>query len=809
MRRLLVFAALTLPLGADQLNYQKPPKEILDILNAPALPTLSVNPSRTYATLSSTERYPGIDEVAAPMLRLAGIRIDPKTIGLHLAPFSVAITLVKLPEGAKIPVALPPKARAGGLKWSPDGKMFAFTNTTPLGIELWVGDPSTGKTHRVENLKLNAVLGDPIDWLADNKTLLVKTVPANRTPPPAEPRVPKGPAVQESDGHGAGVATFEDLLENPHDEDLFEYYATSQLVRVDAAAGTSTPIGKPGILDEVTPSPDGKNVLVTREHRPFSYLHPYREFPKEVEVWTPAGALAYKVASLPLPVSTPVGGVQTGARNIRWTANEPATIFWVEAMDGGNPKEKVPHRDKLVAIKAPFKGEPVEIFKTEERFSGIQFGKDFALVSEQGRVTHLLRTFELKAGAEPKLIWSRSSQDRYKDPGRPVERRVAGGRGGGGGGRGGGGGESLLMQNGSEILLSGVGASDTGDHPFLDRFNLDTKQTEHIFRSANDKYETVDAVLDDSGKNFITRRESATEPPNYILHTGSTEKALTDFKDPAPQIRKITKQLVTYKRADGQQLSMELYLPPDYKPGTRLPAVLWAYPYEYDSPEIAAQVTGSPNRFTTITGYSELFFLLQGYAVLDNAAMPVVGSIDVVNNTYVEQVVADAKAAIDKAAEMGVIDPNRVGVGGHSYGAFMTANLLAHCNLFRAGIAESGAYNRTLTPFGFQSERRTFWEATDTYTRMSPFFFADKIKDPILLIHGEADDNSGTFPIQSDRMYQAIRGNKGTVRLVFLPAEAHGYRAKETIEHLLWEKFQWFDKYVKNAPGQTSGAERN
>lgn len=812
MRRSICLLVLALPLGADQLPYQKPPKEILDILNAPALPGLSVNPTRTYATLAQTARYPGIDEVAAPMLRLAGIRIDPKTNGLHLAPFSSEITLIKLPVGTKIKLALPLKARAGALRWSNDGKMFAFTNTTPLGVELWIGDPATGKTHKIDGLKLNAVLGDPIEWLADNRTILVRTVRANRGPAPAEPRIPKGPAVQESDGRAAGVATYEDLLENPHDEDLFEYYSTAQLVKVDAVAGTAEPIGKPGILDEITPSPDGKSILVTREHRPFSYLHPYREFPREVEVWTPAGIVAYHVASLPLAGNVPIGGVQTGPRSIRWMPNQPATLYWVEAMDGGNPKEKVPHRDKIVAIKAPFKGEPGEVFETEERFTGIQFGKDFALISDQGRVTHLLRTFEVdpsKPGSEAKLIWSRNSQDRYKDPGRPLERRASGGRGGGGGFGGRGGGESLLMQNGADILLTGEGASDNGDHPFLDRFNLETKQSDRIFQSANDKYEAVEAVLDDQGKSFITRRESATEPPNYILHVDGKEKALTDFKDPAPEVRKITKQLVKYKRADGVELSMELYLPPDYKPGTRLPAVMWAYPREYDNPDTAGQVTGSPNRFTTITGYSELFFLLDGYAVLENAAMPVVGSIDVVNNTYVEQIVADAKAAIDKAAEMGVIDPNRVGVGGHSYGAFMTANLLAHCNLFRAGIAESGAYNRTLTPFGFQSERRTFWEAEDTYVRMSPFFFADKIKDPILLIHGEADDNSGTFPIQSDRMYQAIRGNKGTVRLVFLPAEAHGYRAKETIEHLLWEKFQWFDKYVKNAPQQATGAERN
>ena len=231
---------------------------------------------------------------------------------------------------------------------------------------------------------------------------------------------------------------------------------------------------------------------------------------------------------------------------------------------------------------------------------------------------------------------------------------------------------------------------------------------------------------------------------------------------------------LTYKRADGVPLSFELYLLPDYGPGTRLPTLIWAYPREFNDADTAGQVFGSSKRFTEVTGYSQLFHVLNGFAVLDNASMPVVGDVDTVNDTYIKQIVDDAKAAIDKAAEMGVTDPARVAVVGHSYGAFMTANLLAHCDLFKAGIAESGAHNRTLTPFGFQSERRTIWQAPDVYIKMSPFMYADKIKTPMLLIHGEADDNDGTFPIQSDRMYQAIRGNGGVARLVFLPFEAHG-----------------------------------
>ena len=390
-----------------------------------------------------------------------------------------------------------------------------------------------------------------------------------------------------------------------------------------------------------------------------------------------------------------------------------------------------------------------------------------------------------------KLVWSRNQQDRYNDPGTPVLRSVNGQR--------------VMLQNGDSIYLNGTGASAEGDRPFLDRFNLQTLKSERIFRSDSNSYESVVALLSDDGSKFITRRESPTEAPNYYVlsTTGAGPRALTQFPYPTPQLRGIKKQLVTYKRADGVQCSFTLYLPPNYKEGTRLPTVVWAYPLEFNDASTAGQVTGSTQRATSITGPSHLFFLMEGYAVLDNATMPVVGSPETVNNTYVEQIVMSAKAAIDKATEMGVTDPDRVGVGGHSYGAFMTANLLAHSDLFRAGIARSGAYNRTLTPFGFQNERRTLWEAPDLYLKVSPFMFANKINEPLLMTHGEADDNTGTFPIQSERMYQALKGAGATVRLVMLPHEAHGYAGRESIEHVLYEMISWFDKYVKNAPPRT------
>src|ERR1041385_2840964 len=365
-----------------------------------------------------------------------------------------------------------------------------------------------------------------------------------------------------------------------------------------------------------------------------------------------------------------------------------------------------------------------------------------------------------------------------------------------------------MLLSGDSIYLIGNGSSPNGDRPFLDRFNLQTLKSERIFRSEADSYETPIALLSEDGAQFITRRESPTEAPNYFVRGGAApSRALTQFPDPTPQLRGIKKQLVTYKRADGVQCSFTLYLPPDYKEGTRLPTVVWAYPLEFTDAGTAGQITGSTQRATSIVGPSHLFFLLEGYAVLDNATMPVVGTPETVNNTYVEQIVMSAKAAIDKATEMGVTDPDRVGVGGHSYGAFMTANLLAHSDLFRAGIARSGAYNRTLTPFGFQNEQRTFWQAPQVYAAMSPFNVAPQVKDPLLLIHGAADNNSGTFPMQSERFYNALKAHGATTRFVLLPHEAHGYRERESLLHMLWEMETWLDRYVKSAASEEKKTE--
>jgi dipeptidyl aminopeptidase/acylaminoacyl peptidase len=789
--------------SADVPRYQLPPKEVVDAFDAQPLPAALLSPTKQMFALTYRHPNPTIAELSQPILRIAGARVNPRNNGPQRTQEIYAITLRKISDGSEMKVTLPPGANISNVHFSPDGAQLSFINHKDDRLELWIAEAATGKARLVSGTdRLNATTGDPCDWLRDNKTLICQIVPVGRGPAPAEPTVPTGPNIQETSGKAAPAATYEDMIKTSHDEALFEYYFTSQLASIDATTGRRMLIGKPAIFDSVTPSPSGNFMLVTKIKRPFSHLIPMNGFPQDIEVWSRSGQLAKKIADVPSREGVSLTGVQTGPRGIRWRPDQPATVLWVEALDKGDLRNKVPFRDKVMTLAAPF-GAPAEFAKTEWRYQNVSFTeKGVALLTETDRASRHVRTWVI--ASEPKQLWDRKQDAAYENPGTPVIRRDsgAGGFGGGGGGFGGGGGAGAIMQNGDFIFLTGQGSSPEGDRPFIDRLNLKTFETTRLFRSDAKAYETVVAPLDEEGKTLLTRYETQTDPPNYYIRdlSANTRKAVTDFKDPQPQLRGVTHQFVTYQRKDGVKLSATLYLPPGYKPGTRLPVIMWAYPREFGDADSASQITGSPNRFTTVTGYSHLFLLMSGYAVFDNPTMPIIGAGETANDTYVEQLVSDAQAAIDKVVDMGVGDRDRIGVGGHSYGAFMTANLLAHSRLFRAGFAESGAYNRSLTPFGFQSERRTFWEVPELYEKMSPFWYANQVKDPILLMHGEADDNSGTFPIQSERFYMALKGHGATVRYETLPFEAHGYAGRETLLHILAERINWFDKYVKNAP---------
>ncbi len=777
---------------AAQESYKLPPPEVVRIVDAPPIPQANLSPSGTYLMLLDYQSMPSIDYLSQPLLRLAGIRIIPAENSLQRTTFYTGITLKNLIDGSTTPLDLPEGARLGVPRWSDDESLLAFPLYTDTGVQLWIADIANGSVRCISDVQLNLTIGPGFIWVPGERTMLASLVPADRGVPPAPPRIPGGPVVRETTGKVSKVRTYQDLLSDPYDEALFDYYCTSQLVEISIDHGGVRPLGTPDLYRSAEYSPDGNFLMVERVKRPYSYSVPYYSFAHSIEIWDRKGKLVHQLADLPLADQVPIRGVSTGPRSVAWRPFNEATLVWVEALDGGDPEQEVEFRDRIMTLSFPFSEEPREILRLANRFAGMDWlvKKGLVLISERNwkknwRTTSLVDV-DQKA-IHPEVIFDLSTEDAYNDPGRPVIGRSEKG-------------ERLVLYDKGDIYLSGRGSSPRGDHPFLDRFNLKKKKAGRLFQSAVDKYETFAGFVGGSRSRIIISSESKTEVPNYFmlhLNKGSRQK-LTDFQDPAPQLTGMKKELITYTRNDGVPLSGTLYLPADYRKGERLPLVLWAYPREYTNPKVAGQVRGSPNRFTFFRGYSHLFFITQGYAVLDGAQMPVVGDPETMNNTFVEQIVASAKAAIDKLDEMGIIDPARVGVGGHSYGAFMTANLLAHCDLFAAGIARSGAYNRTLTPFGFQSERRTFWEAPEIYFRVSPFMYADKVNEPILLIHGMADNNSGTFPIQSERFFHALKGHGATARLVMLPCESHGYRARESVLDVLAEMFDWFDRYVKN-----------
>ena len=779
----------------SQTPYRTPPQEIIDIIDAPEAPFVIVSPNGKAMMMVEYRSTPSIEFVAQPFLRIAGTRINPRTASSRRITQYIGIAIKSLETRKEVRIPIPANSTIDVPVWSFDGTSIAFTRDAPGGLELWVADAASGQSQRLEGFLVQDVINDPFRWRSDNHTLLVSMVPPNRGNAPDPPAVPPGPNVDESYGKTSRPPTYQDLLRTPYDEDLFEYYSTSQLALVDIRTGSVTTIGSPGMIWSSEFSPNEQYIAVLRLTRPFSYRVPYAYFSRSMEIWDTKGTVVRTIAELPVSDDIPTQGVPKGPRSARWQELRDARLLWVEALDDGDPLNKVPFRDRLLALDAPFTETPKELMKIQNRFSRLDFlaVKDLVTLREYDRDRRWQKV-SLLSLASPSIqdvLFDLSVNDAYNDPGSPVYRTDPSG-------------QRTIVQDGDWIAMAGRGASPDGDRPFLRQFNVKSKKTRELFRSSTSSYETFVAFAGEGQERIITRYEDPSAPPNYFLTDlrSNSRTALTAFPDPAPQLTGLQKQLLTYSRNDGVLLSGTLYLPPSYEPGKRLPLVVWAYPLEYTDASTAGQVRGSPNMFTFFRGTSPLFYVTRGYALLMNATMPVVGDPETVNNTFVEQIVASAKAAIDTLDVMGIADPRRVLVSGHSYGAFMTANLLAHSDLFAAGIARSGAYNRTLTPFGFQSERRSFWEAPELYFRVSPFMHADKINEPLLLIHGEADNNSGTFPIQSERMFQAIKGNGGSVKLVMLPSESHGYSARESVLHVLAESLEWADTYVKNRPSE-------
>lgn len=788
-----LFAAV-LALASE--GYQEPPDTIVQALDAPRPPAVSF--SRDEATMLELGRpdLPSIAELSEPRVRVAGLQINPRTYGRAGTLGYTGLTLRPVGRHDRVvrtPIPLPDGARITNVSWSFDDTHLAFVNLVDDGMELWVTSVNDPAPRRLIGPRLNGVYGSPCSWLSDGSGLVCKVLPEGHGAHPERDPVPTGPRIEQNLGRVAPARTYTNLLTDAHDEAVFEHFLTSEVVKVDLS-GEITTLLPADWYDDVTPSPDADWLLVTRLERPWSRSVPASRFPRRIEAVPLGDGERALIAELPLAddIPVPFGSVRTGRRTVYWRADQPSTLYFVEALDGGDAGAEAELRDALYSLPAPFTGEPQLLYRSELRYGGVRWGEGgLALVTESWWRTRQVRTWQIDTrdpSVEPVLHWDRSSQDRYSDPGSPQLTRGPHGW-------------SVLRVEDGALLLTGQGWSPEGMYPFYDRYDLSSRTAERLWQASDPWIEQVVKILRDP-RRFVTSRQSATDPPNYQLRQLRRRRPvqqLTGFQDWAPAFAEVKKEVVRYTRADGLPLSATLYLPPGYDPERDgpLPTIFWAYPSEFKSRSDAGQVTRTDRAFSRPGGSSHLFFLLQGYAVVDDPSIPIVGEGDVEpNDTFIEQLVAGAEAAVQTFVDRGITDPERTVVGGHSYGAFMTAHLLAHTDLFKAGIARSGAYNRTLTPFGFQGEERTFWQAPETYLKLSPFSHAHKINQPILLLHGADDSNSGTYPIQSERLYEAIKGHGGTVRWVVLPAEDHGYRARESVGHALWEMLRWAETYA-------------
>ncbi len=796
---IIMFCVISDTIAQESLSYQKPPNEILDLVDVQLAPYVLADEKNEYLVLLSRDAYKSIEELSQEELRLAGLRIDPKTnISSRVTYYNkVQIKNLKTTNNkAKIVEGMPNNLRATNFTWSPNQKKIAFTHTTSTGVELWVMDIASASAKKLSKAKVNANLGDVINWSKDNQSVLVKMVSEESAPLiNTKEAIPTGPTISVNDGKKAQNRTYQDLLKNKNDEHNFEQLALSEIHKVSLDGTTEKWLAN-DMYRSVDYSPDGAYVLVTTIEKPFSYLVPYRRFPSKTTVYTKDAERVETVVEVPLIEDLPKGFMATrkGKRNFSWRSDKPSTLIFAEALDEGDPENEVDYRDEIFELDAPFNRSPKSILKTINRFSFIRWGTDkVAVAYDYWWNTRNAKTYTFNpsdATEEAVVINDRDYQDRYSDPGDFVTERNEFGR-------------SILSIENNKAFLIGDGYTEDGQFPFLDQLDLKSNEKERIYQSAyTDKVEDIRRYYPKKDA-LLVRIEAPAEYPNYFVRQLKKDELtqLTHFANPFESIENVHKKVIKYKRDDGLELSGTLYLPLNYDTlaKEKMPMILWAYPREFKNKSSAAQNTKNPNEFTYPFYGSMIYWVTRGYAVLHNASFPIVGEGETEpNDSFRSQLVANAKAAIDAVDAMGYIDRNRVAVGGHSYGAFMVANLLSHSNLFAAGIARSGAYNRTLTPFGFQSEERNYWEAPDVYNTMSPFMHAEKMKTPLLLIHGEADNNSGTYPMQSERYFNALKGLGANVRLVMLPKESHGYRAKESVLHMLWEQDEWLEKHVKN-----------
>ncbi|MGO2130271.1 MAG: prolyl oligopeptidase family serine peptidase [Pseudoalteromonas prydzensis] len=789
-------------------GYQTPSSDLAALVDAKLAPSSYLSGDGQWLALFDRKRVETLDDLAKEELKLAGIQLNPANFSRSRprTKFS-GLQLKHIATGAVIAVNNLPNGVIRSPKWSSNSEYLAFIVEQPTQANLWVYNTQTKQARQLSDVSLNSVLtAAPYQWLPDS-TAIVANVAVNL----GKPRLANDsnsvvPVIQQSSGQKAPARTYQNLLTSPFDEQQFKFYGQGQLSYIPMS-GVASAIGQPALFKSFSISPDSTNILVASIDEPFSYQVPYSRFATTWQVWGMRGYTLVELAKQPLADNIPQGydSVRTGRRDFQWRDDQGAEIIWAQAQDGGDMKTDVPHHDYLYSLRSPFKREAKLFAKVERRFSGMQWANEnVALLTEWRFSDRQVRTYVIQprnADRNRVLFSQRSYNDAYKDPGDVIYEHNDLGA------------SVIKVVGGRYIFLRGNGASEQGNVPFLDQYDIKTNTTKRLWQSKAPYYERVRAMLDDEGERLITIRESKTQQPNFFIRDldDDTLTQLTTFEHPYPAFKGVTKELVRYKRDDGVELSGTLYLPPGYdKSQGPLPVLMWAYPLEYKDKAVASQVRESPYEFTYVGYWGPMPYLAKGIAVFDDPKMPIVGvEGKEPNDLFRKQLVASAKAAVDVLVEKGIADKDKIAIAGHSYGAFMVANLLAHSDLFKTGIARSGAYNRTLTPFGFQGEERDFWQAQDVYAAMSPFFHAEKINEPMLMIHGQEDPNSGTFPMQSERMYAALKGLGKEARLVMLPYEAHGYRARKSLLHVLWEQEQWLEKYLLTDAAHTSDAQAN
>jgi dipeptidyl aminopeptidase/acylaminoacyl peptidase len=786
-------------IAQENVTYQKPPKEILELADFERAPSVSMDTKKEYMLLSYRNTYKSLDDLNQEEMRLGGLRINPITNISSTVTYINNLKIRKVKDKNEIQVkGLPENAKITNVSWAPNEKVIAFTNTTANGVELWTIDVATAQAKKITSDNLNANLGNPYSWMKDSQQLLIRVIPANKPKLIDEKKdLPKGPIVSESEGKVSQNRTYQDLLKNKTDEANFEALVTSELKTVDLN-GSMKNFKTAGMYVGETFSPDGNYLMITTIEKPFSYIVPLSRFPQKTTIYDSNGKEIKVVNEVPLSEIMPKGfsSTRTGKRSMGWRADQAATLHFVEALDGGDQANKVEFRDELLLWEAPFNQAPKSLMKIPQRYGGVMWGNaNTAIVMDSWYDTRNTKAYLINPSnpaMAPKVIEDRNSQDVYSDPGSFEMKKNEFGR------------YVIAIENNKGYLI-GAGHTKEGQFPFIDEFDFGTLKTKRLYTSnMKDRKEDLMSIEDLKKGDVLVMIQSKNEYPNYYYRNLKSKKLtpITSFKNPFESLRNVHKEVITYQRKDGVTLSGTLYLPAGYdrtKKDKKLPLLIWAYPREYKDKNSAGQSTQNPNEFTFPYYGSFVYWVTRGYAVLDDAAFPIIGEgTSEPNDTFIEQLVNNAEAAINAVDKLGYINKNKVGVGGHSYGAFMTANLLTHSNLFACGIARSGAYNRTLTPFGFQSEQRNYWDVPQIYNGMSPFMNAEKMKTPMLLTHGEADNNPGTFTLQTERYFQALKGLGAPVRMVILPKESHSYVAKENILHLLWEQDQFLEKHLKN-----------